>query len=81
MTGGHIGGTQGRSMLPEFGRRASPLCSPGRIDLVFGRTTAVHAASGFGSEPPGIGACRLSKAVTDEATFADPAGWRIWHFG
>jgi hypothetical protein len=41
----------------------------------------VHAASGFGSEPPGIGACRLSKAVTDEATFADPAGWRIWQFG
>jgi len=64
-------------MLPEFGRRASPLCSPGRI----GRTTAVHAASGFGSEPPGIGACRLSKAVTDEATLADPAGWRIWQFG
>jgi len=68
-------------MLPEFGRRASPLCSPGRIDLVIGRTTAVHAASGFGSEPPGISACRLSRAVRDEAIFADPAYQRFWHFG
>jgi len=48
---------QVRSMLPEFGRRASLLCGPGRIDRVCGRTTAVHAA--FGSGPGEAGTGRL----------------------
>jgi hypothetical protein len=26
-------------------------------------------------------ACRLSKAVTDEANFVDPAGPVFWYFG
>ena len=56
-------------MLPEFGRRASPLCKPrcepGGIDVVLNQTTAVHALSGLGQGAEGIG--RLPPEQGDDA--------------
>jgi len=35
----------------------------------------------LGLRRPVSSACRVSKAVTDEAIFADPGYQRFWHFG